>query len=141
MDILFILILGVAFYWLMLETQWLTIRLGRHVDLIAEKAGKMDIGAILMMGIGMVFLAVGFIMFPLRHKPFPAILISPSGKEYYMFNANQAKHICLKLPEWKWELANVALITPNGLHLITNMNGIQAERICRKHELWTWDTP
>lgn len=42
--------------------------------LFANQAGEMNIGGILMMGIGMVFLAVGFIMFPIATDAAASIL-------------------------------------------------------------------
>ena len=43
-------------------------------DLLVKETGEMNIGGILMMGIGMVFLAVGFIMFPIATDATDTIL-------------------------------------------------------------------
>ena len=42
---------------------------------IQNEKGEMDIGGILVMGIGMVFLAVGFIMYPIIMTATDALLV------------------------------------------------------------------
>lgn len=101
---------------------------------------KMDISGIMKLGIAMVFVAVGFALMPFRdHDIFPAVLVSPSGKLYFEFNLNQSKHICQKIPGWKYYPAPVQLVSPSGKHFY-QFNAIQAERICRKQFLgWKWN--
>ena len=56
----FIFILGLVFYWLMLESKWLTIRLER-----TPSHREIDIGGLLTLGIGMIFVAIGKVLKPL----------------------------------------------------------------------------
>jgi len=57
----FIFLLGLAFYWLMYESKWLTIRLERTL-----LRGEIGIGGLLQIAIGMVFLVAGRIKNPLN---------------------------------------------------------------------------
>ncbi len=54
-----IIIIGLAFIWLGHETKWLTVRLLRDA---------FSVGGILMMGLAMVFLAIGFAFLPLKKR-------------------------------------------------------------------------
>jgi hypothetical protein len=124
---------GLAFLWLFFETDWLRVRLPCG----AYSKKDFDIGSILMMGIGMVFVAVGLILLRFNHRPFPAVLISPKGEHFFVFNANQAKHICQRLNNWRFELAPVLLLSPEKVEY-RMFNGVQAERIVRQHPDWSW---
>ncbi len=125
-------IILVAFIWLVEETEWFTIRLPYG------KVGSLEISSLLTMARGIIFFALGLVMFS-GQKTLPAILVSPTGQRILGFNANQVKHICKRLPEWKWELAEVVLISPLGKRLRVGFNGLEAERITRRHEGWAWD--
>lgn len=63
MNILFLLAISFAFYWLMVETKWLTIRIERTPILESKTTkGVIDISGILCMAIAMgymVYLAIG----------------------------------------------------------------------------------
>lgn len=58
-------------FWI-LSTGHALVKRGRHAH--GDERGDIDIGGILVMGIGMVFLAVGFIMFPIVTDATDALL-------------------------------------------------------------------
>ena len=133
---MFVVILVVAFSWLMRETEVLSI----HLLIGREKEVSISIDNIMQLALGMIFIAVGLILCPIKiHKPFPAILISPVGNLYYDFNLNQARHIITRLYGWKCYPQIVELVSPLGIKY-HRFNAIEAERICRKYDGWEWDT-
>ena len=135
-----IIILAVAFTWLLVETRQLTIRL-----IIYTQSKPNNIAIPKFEGfMSMIFSVLGIVLFTClfseipKHKPFPVILVSPSGKYYTDFNLNQAKHICKRVFGWSYVLTTVKLKSPSHKEYIFS-NAVKEERICRKHDMWDWE--
>jgi len=83
-----IIIVTIAFIWLLLETKFLTIHL---LQLAALPPPELNIGELLMLGIAMVFLAVGFTMFEPEENNIPRY------ERYYILWKDPVLHRVLKL--------------------------------------------
>ena len=98
----------IAWFWLMWETEGLSVDLMGIVPVT-----EIDFSPLMQLAMGMVYLAVGFVLFGAwyipRHVPRGiknrmVVLVSPLGKQYPMAVA-QAERICRKRKYgWRWQL-------------------------------------